>query len=93
MANLLRDAHVTCYENRELIDKSLLCACFHCKQYFPPDRIVSWTDDDETALCPYCDIDAVLGDAGGFELTSAFIDQMYQYWFESEVSDEQESNL
>ena len=38
------------------------CGCFYCGSIFDPMEISEWTDAD-TALCPYCGIDAILGES------------------------------
>ena len=34
-----------------------------------------------TALCPYCVIDAVIGEGAGYPLTEEFLKKMNAYWF------------
>ncbi len=48
---------------------------------FSPDLILDWTDDADTALCPSCGIDSVLGDAWGLAITMAFLEEMRLAWF------------
>ena len=36
---------------------------------FKPADILEWTDDDQTALCPNCGIDSVIGDKSGYPVT------------------------
>jgi hypothetical protein len=57
------------------------CACFFCLQHFAPGEITEWVDDGKTALCPRCGIDAVLGSAGPYPLTPAFLRAMNAAWF------------
>jgi len=40
---------------------------------------------EETAFCPKCGIDSVIGDASGFEMTPALLHAMHEFWFEREV--------
>jgi hypothetical protein len=61
---------------------SQTCACFHCQTFFAPERIIEWTDAGETALCPHCAIDAVLGSASGYPLTLGLLKRMHRHWFE-----------
>jgi hypothetical protein len=44
-------------------------------------NIEEWTDAADTALCPHCGIDAVIGDASGFPITKEFLSEMCQAWF------------
>ena len=43
------------------LEKSTICGCFYCFKEFAFERIAERIDDNETALCPYCGVDAVLG--------------------------------
>lgn len=52
--------HDDCFKNREAIEASKLCACFSCLKVFSPELIMSWTDENDTALCPCCEIDTVV---------------------------------
>ena len=77
-------AHKQCIRNWETIQKSTLCGCFYCETIFVPSQIEEWieeSDGKETALCPYCGIDSVIGDASGYPLTPEFLKQMHDYWF------------
>ena len=65
---------------------SNICGCFHCQKTFPPAFVTHWIDKDEhrigqTALCPHCGIDAVLGSASGFLITAKLLQKMHDYWF------------
>jgi acetone carboxylase gamma subunit len=35
----------------------------------------------QTALCPECGIDSVIGDASGYPITEAFLGKMKTFWF------------
>lgn len=76
------------------IDGSQLCGCCNCMQIFPPGEIVAWTGLDmdriddpdavakQTALCPRCGSEAVLGDKSGFPITAHFLGCMNEAWFQ-----------
>ena len=76
-----RAAHKCSSNHRLQIEASTKCGCFYCQRIFQPSTIEDWTDDDTTALCPFCGIDAVLGDASGFPISKVFFADMYQVWF------------
>ena len=59
------------------------CGCFQCGSRFAPAAITEWVRDakDDTAFCPHCDIDAVLGDASGYPITPEFLQAMHESWF------------
>jgi hypothetical protein len=66
--------------------ESELFGCFHCLETFPPLKIEEWVDEDEneigqTALCPYCGIDSVIGSKSVVPLTEEFLGTMNQVWF------------
>ena len=86
-----RRAHKHCIENRSEIEASTLCGCFYCMSIYPPSEIVDWIDDREsmTADCPRCGIDAVIGSASGFPITSEFLNRRNAHWFEGRRSGEQ----
>lgn len=82
----LRAAHRASMRHRARIEASLRCGCFCCFccfAGFAPAEIDEWTDDGETALCPRCGIDAVLGDAGDFAPDAAFLQAMHRRWFDA----------
>ncbi len=74
-------AHDHSSRHRTEILSSKVCACFYCRESFAPDEIDEWTDDDQTALCPKCGIDSVIGSTAGFPLTREFLEEMHGYWF------------
>ncbi|NUQ35056.1 MAG: cytoplasmic protein [Planctomycetaceae bacterium] len=69
-------------KNRQEILSSRLCGCFSCLAIFPPDEVVDWTDDDQTAICPRCPVDSVIGSASGFPIEKDFLAKMHKRWFE-----------
>ena len=81
-------AHKHCIENRAEVEASVLCGCFYCVSIYPPSEIVDWIDDQEalTADCPRCGLDAVIGSASGFPITSEFLNLMNEHWFEGHRS-------
>ena len=79
-------AHQYSSNHRKQILASEQCACFYCGEDFPPSLIGEWVDEDEneigqTALCPICGIDSVLGDNSGLELSKEFLSGMHEVWF------------
>ncbi len=80
-------AHRCASRHRSEIEKSALCGCFYCGETFENNRIQQWTDAGQTALCPHCGIDAVIGNASGYPLTPQFLGEMKRYWFGKEPDD------
>jgi NAD-dependent SIR2 family protein deacetylase len=77
----LKQAHRRSAHHREELLRSAVCGCFHCRRTFPPAEVSEWTDGGQTALCPRCGIDSVLGDASGLALDARFLGAMHERWF------------
>jgi hypothetical protein len=82
----VRVAHHQSIYHRRAIELSRTCGCFYCLKMFRPDQIHAWTDrhksvPEQTALCPHCGIDSVVGDASGFAITETFPNAMNEHWF------------
>ena len=74
-------AHGYCTNNRENLKNGTKCGCFYCTQIFSAEEITDFTDNGKTALCPYCGVDAVIGESSGFPITKEFLNKMKDYWF------------
>jgi len=80
--------------NHSQIEGSRLCGCCNCVQIFKPDDIVGWTGltidnmldpgaiGEQTAMCPRCGSEAVLGDRCGFPINANFLARMNEAWFQ-----------
>lgn len=83
----LLDAHDASRCNRAELSRSEVCGCFHCLRIFAPADVHEWcAESDEegaqdTAICPHCDIDAVLGSASGHDITAELLSRMHDRWF------------
>lgn len=66
--------------NKVYIDASDNCACYFCLAKFDPKEIKEWIDNGETALCPKCKIDSVVGDSV-VGLDSEFLKKSSLHWF------------
>ena len=84
MPERVRDAHQHCSQHRAEILASDICGCFYCENTFGPREIVEWQDDDQTAFCPKCGIDSVIGSASGFPIDKQFLHEMCEHWFSTE---------
>lgn len=74
-------AHKHSLRNRREILASEWCGCCCCLAVFPPAEITWWIDGEQTAMCPHCLIDAVIGSASGYQLTAEFLTRMKSHWF------------
>ena len=76
------------------IEASQVCGCCNCVELFKPDEIVGWTGltmdnmtdpkavNQQTAMCPRCGSEAVLGDGCGFPINANFLARMNEAWFQ-----------
>src|SRR5262249_26892404 len=79
-------AHDRSSNHRAEILRSEKCGCFYCLNIFAPTQITEWCDEAEdgvgqTALCPFCGVDSVIGSASGYALDQAFLKSMKNVWF------------
>jgi len=70
------------------IENDRKCGCFSCLRIFSPGKITEWgmetEDGDEvTAICPYCGLDAVIGEYSGFRINAKFLKKMNERCFSS----------
>ena len=77
----LEAAHKHTIFNRPELESSALCGCFYCFATFPADDISEWIDDGQTAVCPKCPVDSVIGSASGFPITPEFLHRMHDKYF------------
>ena len=76
------EAHEYSINHKSKILKDKKCGCFYCLKIFSPTEITDWIEDKNgTAICPYCYIDAVIGESSGFPITEEFLLKMKNYWF------------
>jgi hypothetical protein len=78
-------AHKHSSNHRNEVEKSEICGCFYCCETFSPSDIEEWIDEigtgGQTALCPKCGIDSVIGSGSGFQINEFFLKEMNRYWF------------
>lgn len=80
--------------NWRQVQDSRVCGCCNCQEIFPPAEVVAWTGlsmdnfndpkaiEQQTAMCPHCGEEAVLGDKSGFPINPAFLGRMNEAWFQ-----------
>lgn len=82
MEKYFEEAHRFCSRNRKLLEKDIICGCFHCLKVFNPKEITDWWEKEEdTAECPHCGIDSVIGKSSGFPITKKFLVEMNKRYF------------
>ena len=77
-------AHLYSGANKDYLLKDSKCGCFYCLKIFDPKEITDWcyyASDEDTAICPYCGIDSIIGESSGFPITEEFLKKMHNYWF------------
>ena len=67
--------------HRPELEASDRCGCFSCFRTFATTTIRAWVDNNQTALCPHCGLDSVLGSASPYQLSDAFLRRMHQHHF------------
>jgi hypothetical protein len=77
----LVDAQKHASRHRAELEASTRCGCFFCFRTFPPMSIKAWTDAKQTALCPECGVDAVIGTASSHRIDDAFLRRMHGQFF------------
>ena len=75
------EAHKYCTRNKENLQKDTICGCFYCLEIFSPKEIEMWLNREDTALCPYCCVDSIIGESSGYPITKEFLKKMNEYWF------------
>ncbi len=66
--------------NRMELEASEVCGCIACERIYFPSEIVRWVDE-ETALCPHCGVDAVVGSASGIPIMPGVLRRAHERWF------------
>lgn len=79
--DVLCETHRHTANNREEIERSQFCYCICCRTFFKPSEIDCYTDEGITAICPYCDCDAVMGEGCGIKMTDALLEQLHNKYF------------
>ena len=80
MTNLAQFPHLA-IKNRQLVSAGTNAGCFHCLKIFLVSEIKDYTDNNQTVICPYCQVDSVLGDSCGFQLTEEILKKANQFWY------------
>lgn len=81
VTEVMADAHKHGSKNRREVEESGRCGCFFCFKTFPPSLITAWVDANQTALCPSCGVDSVLGSGSSHRLDDAFLRRMHLQYF------------
>lgn len=78
----LKDVHEHSSNHKEELQNSEICGCFYCLKMFHNSDIKEWIDKGNTAICPFCGTDSVIGNKE-LEINDGLLNQMKEYWFDS----------
>jgi hypothetical protein len=63
--------------NAKQVAESKECGCYFCLRVFPSEEILEFIDNGDTAICPFCNIDAILPNFTDKEALKKGL----EYWF------------
>ena len=79
------NAHKYTSNNKPELEQDSVCGCCFCTRIYSPSEIKEWifwpSDIRGTAICPYCDMDTVIGESSGYQITEEFLEKMHNAWF------------
>mgnify|MGYP000135602685 CR=1 FL=1 len=78
----MKVAHNFTHNNFSLLQEKQNCRCIYCLQEFISMDIIDFTLND-TALYPFCGLDAVIGEKSGFKIDKEEAELFYDYFFNS----------
>lgn len=82
--------------NRSAVQTCQRCGCFHCGRIFAGSLVDAWEQEqhgEATALCPFCDTDAVITGTDEFPVTTALLSLLYMEWFKKEFQEREKCAL
>jgi len=82
----LKGAHAHSRNNRDEVSQSEWVGCFFCLRIFSPRHIQKWLyyplqGEAQDCVCPYCEVDSLIGDKSGYPINQAFLRRMEKKWF------------
>ena len=76
----MTNAPLEAFKNKTRIASSRQAGCYHCCKIYPAESVTLFTDNGQTAICPECGVDSVLGSASGIELTVENLEKINKEW-------------
>lgn len=64
--------------NKKALSNSTKAGCYYCLEIYDPKDIKEYTDQGETAICPKCNIDAVIAENN---ISKDELKKIHDYWF------------
>lgn len=89
-SSLYEQASAHSMHNKETIKNSMRVGCYYCLRTYAAHAInitrnciTHFNRDgvEHTVFCPLCGIDALIGDASGYEITPEFLSYMHSHGF------------
>lgn len=74
--------------NMEKIKKVEHVGCYFCKKMYQSIEIEKTTDNGKTAVCPYCNIDAVIPESKDYYLKQSLLNAMNSYFLQPPKEDD-----
>lgn len=78
---LVKIHQTTIFNKKSIKNKNHACGCFSCLQTFDSSLITKTCDNNQTALCPFCEIDSVIHETRTRKVTDSLLTQMYNRYF------------
>lgn len=67
-------------KNKKLIEQAQNVGCFHCCKIFDSKDIKDFTDNESTAICPLCGVDAIIPDNCGVIISEEILKKAKEFW-------------
>ncbi|RDJ35599.1 MAG: cytoplasmic protein [Crenarchaeota archaeon] len=65
--------------NKAQLTTAKNAGCYQCGKIFDTKEIKEFTDQGETALCPYCEIDSVIAETN-IKLSEEYLKAIKEFW-------------
>lgn len=73
-------AHKRSINNKPELESGKKCGCFHCLAIFNSLEITNWlADKTGTAICPYCNMDTIVGESEDLNINEKLLKEMHTY--------------
>jgi len=78
----LKGLSLLSFHNRNAVKRAKKVGCYYCMRTSRSSMVKDYIDMGMTALCPHCQIDALLADkVYGFTITKGLLLAMHMRWF------------
>lgn len=89
--NYLKMLHRQSIGNKVRLADAKDCGCYFCFSHFAVAEVEYWDDeDDQTAVCPHCGIDSVIGEYEEQRVPDDLLKAMKERYFGCDVDSEVE---